>query len=152
MSKSHGADDTVVRKRHENSPLNQEPDALEQTTKDENNDEAPSGTSGDKTEHITNDNDSNKEKQNSEEPKTNGKGKEFYIPKRWIVTFLSGLGLLLVYSMRTNVGVMVVMILDERAYEKVGTIDAMINVSLSRYIYVTFHLKIFFLCSFIFSF
>lgn len=52
-----------------------------------------------------------------------------YIPKRVIVTFLLGIGLLLVYSMRTNVGVTVVIILDERAYEKVGTLDTIVDVS-----------------------
>ena len=53
-----------------------------------------------------------------------------YIPKRYIVTCLLGVGMLFVYAMRTNVGVTVVMILDERAHEKVGTIDAILKVSL----------------------
>lgn len=51
-----------------------------------------------------------------------------YIPKRLIVTMLLGAGMLLVYSMRTNVGVTVVMILDERAYSKVGTVGAYRNI------------------------
>lgn len=51
-----------------------------------------------------------------------------YIPKRLIVTVLLGLGMLLVYAMRTNVGVTVVMILDEQAYAKVGTVDAIFNI------------------------
>ena len=48
-----------------------------------------------------------------------------YIPKRYIVTFLTALGMLLTYAMRTNVGVTVVMILDELAHEKVGTLKDM---------------------------
>lgn len=52
-----------------------------------------------------------------------------YIPKRMVVTAMLGLGMLLVYAMRTNVGVTVVMILHERAFEKVGTLDASAQVS-----------------------
>lgn len=53
-----------------------------------------------------------------------------YIPKRMVVTVMLGLGMLLVYAMRTNVGVTVVMILHERAFEKVGTLDASAHVSI----------------------
>ena len=42
-----------------------------------------------------------------------------YMPKRYIMTFLIALGMLLTFAMRTNVGVTVVMILDEQAHEKV---------------------------------
>jgi len=52
-----------------------------------------------------------------------------YVPKRIIVTFLLGLGMLLVYAMRTNIGVTVVMILDQSASAKVPSIDAYLNVS-----------------------
>ena len=52
-----------------------------------------------------------------------------YIPKRYIVTFLTALGMLLTYAMRTNIGVTVVMILDELAHEKVGTLKDMHEVS-----------------------
>ena len=44
----------------------------------------------------------------------------FYIPRRYIITFMLGFGMLLIYSMRTNVGVTVVMILDEAPHEKIG--------------------------------
>jgi len=51
-----------------------------------------------------------------------------YVPKRLIVTALLGIGLMLVYAMRTNLGVTVVMILDEKAYEKVGSTNAIVKV------------------------
>lgn len=53
----------------------------------------------------------------------------FYIPKRYIVTFLTALGMLLVYAMRTNVGVTVVMILDDMAHEKVSSAKDIHDVS-----------------------
>ncbi|XP_052801015.1 vesicular glutamate transporter 1-like [Mya arenaria] len=52
----------------------------------------------------------------------------FPVPKRVIVTMLLGLGMMLVYAMRTNVGVMVVMILDEQAYEKLESVEAIMNI------------------------
>ena len=54
-----------------------------------------------------------------------------YIPKRHIVTFLTAVGMLLTYAMRTNVGVTVVMILDELAHEKVETLKDIHEVSYS---------------------
>ncbi|KAL4225055.1 hypothetical protein ACF0H5_015749 [Mactra antiquata] len=56
-----------------------------------------------------------------------------YVPKRYIVTVLLGLGMLLVYAMRTNVGVTVVMILDERAFEKVGSIDSLVSLPVVKW-------------------
>lgn len=50
-----------------------------------------------------------------------------YVPKRLIQTILLGFGMLLLYAMRTNVGVLVVMILSDNASEKVGTLDARKN-------------------------
>ena len=44
-----------------------------------------------------------------------------YVQKRYIMTFLTAVGMLLTFAMRTNVGMTVVMILDERAHEKVGS-------------------------------
>lgn len=66
-------------------------------------------------------------------------GDAFYIPKRVIVTVLMGLGMLLVYGMRTNVGVTVIMILDEKAHEKVGTLHAVFNVSVNS---ISYYLKV----------
>jgi hypothetical protein len=131
MSKLHEADDPAVRKRHEGTTLNQKADILGQKTKAGNIKEEVPNTSGNSDEKIS-DNDNGKNQQNSENRSANARNQGsslFYIPKRLIVTFMLGLGLLLVYAMRTNVGVMVVMILDDRAFEKVGTIDAKINVS-----------------------
>lgn len=52
-----------------------------------------------------------------------GRGGVWYIPRRYIVTLLLGLGMLLVYAQRTNLGVTVVMILDVTAHEKVDTLE-----------------------------
>ncbi|KAL5006296.1 hypothetical protein ScPMuIL_015102 [Solemya velum] len=51
----------------------------------------------------------------------------FYIQRRYIINFLLFMGMLLVYGMRTNIGVIVITILDERAREKVGTLEAGYN-------------------------
>lgn len=53
-----------------------------------------------------------------------------YIPRRYIVVFLSTLGMMVVYCMRTNVGVTMITILDEEAHMKVGTPEAKWNVRL----------------------
>lgn len=53
-----------------------------------------------------------------------------YIPRRYIVAFLSTLGMVVVYCMRTNVGVTMITILDEEAHMKVGTPEAKWSVSL----------------------
>ncbi|KAL3842885.1 hypothetical protein ACJMK2_020860, partial [Sinanodonta woodiana] len=45
-----------------------------------------------------------------------------YIPRRHLISFLVGVAMMLIYAMRTNVGVTVITILDKRANEKVGTI------------------------------
>lgn len=50
-----------------------------------------------------------------------------YIPRRYIVVFLSTLGMMVVYCMRTNVGVTMITILDEEAHMKVGTPEAKWN-------------------------
>ncbi|KAK3103573.1 hypothetical protein FSP39_020244 [Pinctada imbricata] len=44
-----------------------------------------------------------------------------YFPKRYLITLLTGFGMLLVYSMRTNVGIAAITILDLQAHTKVGT-------------------------------
>ncbi|XP_078333766.1 vesicular glutamate transporter 2-like [Crassostrea virginica] len=50
-----------------------------------------------------------------------------YIPRRYVVVLLSTLGMVVVYCMRTNVGVTMVTILDEEAHMKVGTQQAKWN-------------------------
>ncbi|XP_055998700.1 vesicular glutamate transporter 2-like isoform X2 [Ostrea edulis] len=50
-----------------------------------------------------------------------------YIPRRYIVTFLTTLGMVVTYCMRTNVGVTMITILDEEAHMKVGTLQAKWN-------------------------
>ena len=42
-----------------------------------------------------------------------------YIPKRYVVTFLTGMGMLVTYCMRTNIGVAAITILDLQAHTKV---------------------------------
>lgn len=54
-----------------------------------------------------------------------------YIPKRLIVTVLLGLGMLLVYAMRTNVGTLAVMILDLQAVDKLESAYVILNVSVA---------------------
>lgn len=53
----------------------------------------------------------------------------FYFPRRYLTSLLAGLGMLLVYAMRTNIGMTAITLLDERSPEKVGTVEAIINVS-----------------------
>lgn len=48
-----------------------------------------------------------------------------YVPKRFIVTILTGIGMMLVYAMRTNLAVTVILILDFAPHTKVGTTQAM---------------------------
>lgn len=47
-----------------------------------------------------------------------------YIPVRYIVTVLAGIGMMLVYAMRINLGVTVILILDYAPHTKVGTPEA----------------------------
>ena len=55
-----------------------------------------------------------------------------YVPKRYIVTVLSAVGMMLVYAMRTSLGVTVILILDFAPHTKVGTAHAMWNVSVKN--------------------
>ena len=60
---------------------------------------------------------------------SDGKRRSCYFPKRYIVTILLFLGMLIVHAQRVNVAVTVVTILDKTAYEKVGSVEAMTSVS-----------------------
>lgn len=125
MSDVHNTDDTSLRKRHEHPSPDRETISPKEalSVKRENGEQNSStDTFSDKISKIEVDGSSSSTKQRAWRSTT------CYIPKRVIVTFLLGIGLLLVYSMRTNVGVTVVIILDERAYEKVGTMDTIVDV------------------------
>ena len=81
------------------------------------------------------DNDDETKKNNDDETKKNNRPKclsckwcGIYIPKRYVTTALTAVGMLLVYSMRTNLGVTVITILDHSSYKKVHE-DAIKNVS-----------------------
>lgn len=50
-------------------------------------------------------------------------------PVRYCIIALMCIGMVLINAMRTNVGFTVMTILDETAHEKVGTLQALINVS-----------------------
>ncbi|XP_061178058.1 vesicular glutamate transporter 2-like [Saccostrea echinata] len=52
---------------------------------------------------------------------------DLYFPRRYIVTILATLGMVVVYCMRTNVGITMITILDEEAHMKVGTQQAKWN-------------------------
>jgi len=55
-----------------------------------------------------------------------------YVSKRYIVIVLSAVGMMLVYAMRTSLGVTVILILDFAPHTKVGTARAMWNVSVKN--------------------
>lgn len=73
-----------------------------------------------------------KENDNSVKDANSGclKCKGCYVPKRFVVTALTSLGMLLTYAMRSNFGVTVITILDNSAHMKVHE-DAMFNVRFS---------------------
>lgn len=51
-----------------------------------------------------------------------------YILRRYIVVFLLMFGMMVVYCMRINVGVIMIIILDEEVYMKVGILEVKWNV------------------------
>lgn len=86
-------------------------------------------------ESLDDNNDDEIKKNNDDETKKNKKPKclsckwcGIYIPKRYVTTALTAVGMLFVYSMRTNLGVTVITILDHSSYKKVHE-DAIKNVS-----------------------
>lgn len=89
----------------------------------------------DSDEDTKKNNDDETEKSNDDETKKSNKPRCFsckwcgiYIPKRYVTTALTAVGMLFVYSMRTNLGVTVITILDHSSYKKVHE-DAIKNVS-----------------------
>lgn len=55
-----------------------------------------------------------------------------YLPKRYLTTFLTAMGMVITYAMRTNLGFTAVIILAEEPSQKVGTPDARWNVSMTK--------------------
>ncbi len=52
-----------------------------------------------------------------------------YFPRRYVIIILLALGMFFAHAMRVNVAVTVVTILDEAPYHKVGSTEAIENVS-----------------------
>ena len=74
-------------------------------------------------------------------------------PQRYLVTLLTGVGMMLVYAMRTNVAVTAIALLDEELTDKVGTDQAADNVynTLKRWLSVgSFHIFLLFHILFIY--
>ena len=89
----------------------------------------------DNDDEIKKNNDDETKKSNDDETKKSNRPKclsckwcGIYIPKRYVTTALTAVGMLFVYSMRTNLGVTVITILDHSSYKKVHE-DAIKNVS-----------------------
>ena len=53
------------------------------------------------------------------------------LPKRYVIVTLCALAMCIAHAMRVNIAVTVVTILDTAAPAKVGTVEAIINVSVS---------------------
>ena len=52
------------------------------------------------------------------------------IPKRYLVVTLCAVAMCIAHGMRVNIAVTVVTILDKTASSKVGTVEAIVNVSM----------------------
>ena len=84
----------------------------------------------------------NVEKTNTEETDSNcdirkGKGLscgKCYVPKRYVTTAMTAIGMLLIYAMRTNLGVTVITILDHAPHTKVHE-NTVSDVSLQLLLY-----------------
>lgn len=65
-------------------------------------------------------------------------GLKMCIASRYVVVILCSLGMCLLHAQRVNVAVTVVTILDEAPHRKVGTIEAMMSVSIEAYLCFSF--------------
>lgn len=58
-----------------------------------------------------------------------GQGCSCYIPKRYIMIGMICMGMTIIHAIRVNLAVTVITLLDIKAHEKLGTIEAISNVS-----------------------